>query len=257
MGALSTFRNLAGGRLPPLTRTALGAGLATFVLALVFFEPGSGGEPPANLLADPVRLVSPGDARAESVLLLDPSAVYFPDRGSSTKAGSGEVGQPEDAPFARPGPVLQFDPSKPSGDQVGLQLPRYVVPSPAAAIGMSAIEPYATFGSHGYRTSILDPRAGFFEIYPIGGAKTPLVSGKIENFNLNINLSGAKNSKNNPPDGVLEVIVSVDSFGQAPLGAVLRRTGSQPADEAILSWARSVSWGARLSPGAYRLIVGP
>ncbi len=257
MGALSTFRNLAGGRLPPLTRTALGTGLAIFVLALVFFEPGAGGLPPATPLADPVRLVSPGDARTESVILLDPSAVYFPARNGPERVGQGEVGQPEDAPFARLSSALQLDPAK-SSDQAGaLQVPLQAVPAPAAAISLSAQEPFATFGTHGYKTTTLKPRAGFFEIYPQSGAKLPFISGNIEFLSNKIGKNGVIIDKNAPLSGYLEVILSVDSLGQAPLGAVLRRTGIPAADETILAWARSVSWGAQLSPGVYRLIVGP
>ena len=77
MGALSTIRNLTGGRLPPLTRTALLCGLTVFIAALVFFSPGAGGRPAARPLTQGVRLVSPGDARTESVVLLDSSAGHL------------------------------------------------------------------------------------------------------------------------------------------------------------------------------------
>ena len=89
MRALSTFRNLTGGRLPPLTRTALLCGLVVFLLTLVVFRPGAGGEAPAQPLSNGVRLVAPGDARTESVVLLDTSAVYFPGKSSLGGAGRG------------------------------------------------------------------------------------------------------------------------------------------------------------------------
>ena len=239
MGALSTFRNLAGGRLPPLTRTALLCGLSVFIAALVFFSPGAGGRPAARPLTQGVRLVSPGDARTESVVLLDSSAVYLPSPAKSSKAGRGEVGQPEDAPFAASPPILQFDPAKPLGKDSMLQVPRQTAPAAAQAIPLVAQEPLTTFGSAGFRDVKLSPRTAFFEVLPLQGGNNSI------------------NDKNAPLGGYFEVILSVDSLGQAPLGAVLRSSGSKAHDEAVQRWAASVEWGKRLPPGVYRLIVGP
>ena len=257
MGALSTFRNLAGGRLPPLTRTALLCGLSVFIAALVFFSPGAGGRPAALPLTHGVRLVSPGDARTESVVLLDSSAVYLPSPAKSSKAGRGEVGQPEDAPFAASLPALQFDPAKPLGKDSMLQVPRQAAPDAAQAIPLVAQEPLTTFGSAGFRDVKLTPRPAFFEVFPLQGGNNPLISGKIEHLDLKIHDKNSINDKNAPLSGYFEVVLSVDSLGQAPLGVVLRYSGSKPFDEAIHRWAVSVEWGKRLPPGVYRLIAGP
>ncbi|NBV48138.1 MAG: hypothetical protein EBR95_03605 [Verrucomicrobia bacterium] len=257
MGALSTFRNLAGGRLPPLTRTALLCGLSVFIGALVFFSPGAGGQQPAQPLTQGVRLVPPGDARTESVVLLDSSAVYLPAPARLTKAARGEVGQPEDAPFAAFAPILQFDPAKPLGKESMLKVPRQVVPDAALAIPLAAQEPLTTFGSAGFRDVKLEPRTAFFEVYPLQGGYKSVISGKIEHFIVNKDNKSDKSDKNAPLNGYFEVILSVDSLGQAPLGSVLRFSGSKPMDEAVQRWAASVEWGKRLTPGVYRLIVGP
>jgi hypothetical protein len=257
MGALSTFRNLAGGRLPPLTRTALLCGLSAFVGALVFFSPGAGGCPPAQPLTQGVRLVPPGDARTESVVLLDSSAVYLPAPTKAAKAGRGEVGQPEDAPFAASSPILQFDPAKPLGKDSMLQVPRQAIPAPAQAIPLTAQEPLTTFGSQGFRDVKLEPRAAFFEVYPLQGGYKSLINGKITHFIDNKYENGVISGKNATLDGSFEAILSVDSLGQSPLGAVLRHTGSKTLDEAVRRWAASIEWGQRLPPGVYRLIVGP
>jgi hypothetical protein len=257
MGALSTFRNLAGGRLPPLTRTALLCGLSVFIAALVFFSPGAGGRPAARPLTQGVRLVSPGDARTESVVLLDSSAVYLPSPAKSSKAGRGEVGQPEDAPFAASPPILQFDPAKPLGKDSMLQVPRHTAPTAVQAIPLVAQEPLTTFGSAGFRDVKLEPRTAFFEVLPIQGGNNSVISGKIEHFDIKKDNNSVINDKNAPLSGYFEVILSVDSLGQAPLGAVLRYSGSKAQDEAVQRWAASVEWAKRLPPGVYRLIVGP
>lgn len=257
MGALSTFRNLAGGRLPPLTRTALLCGFSAFVGALVFFSPGAGGRPAARPLAQGIRLVPPGDVRTESVVLLDSSAVYLPAPSKSAKSGRGEVGQPEDTPFAKATPILQFDPAKPLGEDSTLQVPRQTIPAAAQAIPLAAQEPLTTFGSKGFRDLKIEPRAAFFEIFPMEGGYKSLINGKIAHFDDKNKTLEVSFDKNAPLGGIFEVILSVDSLGQAPLGAVLRHSGSKALDDAVRRWAGTIPWGQRLPPGVYRLVVGP
>jgi hypothetical protein len=257
MRALSTFRNLTGGRIPPLTRTALLCGLGIFVLTLMVFKPGAGGETPAPALNNGVRLVAPGDARTESVVLLDTSAVYFPGKSAMSGAGRSEVGQPEDAPFAKSAPVLQFDPAKPLEKDSTLQVPRQMIPVPAKAVPLAQADPFATFGGQGFKGAGVSSRVAFFEIYPLSGANKPIFNGNITHFS---DISGKKDDKliiNNPFRSVFEVILSVDSFGKAPFGATVRHSGSKLLDEAILRWAAGVDWSGRIPPGVYRLIVGP
>ena len=257
MRALSTFRNLTGGRIPPLTRTALLCGLGVFLLALLVFKPGAGGNAPAQPLVNGVRLVPPGDARTESVVLLDTSAVYFPGKSSLGGVGYSEVGQPEDAPFAKTAPVLQFDPAKPLGKDSTLQVPRQSAPAADKAVPLGVGDPFATFASGGFKGEGIAPRAAFFEIYQLGGLSKPVISGNLAHFVVKNGLNGEFNIKNNPFGSMFEVILSVDSFGKAPMGGVLRLSGSPALDEAILGWAKGVDWSRQLPPGAYRLVVGP
>jgi hypothetical protein len=202
-------------------------------------------------------LVPPGDVRTESVVLLDSSAVFLPAPSKVAKPGRGEVGQPEDTPFAKATPILQFDPTKPPSDDSTLQVPRQIIPSAAQAIPLSAQEPLTTFGSKGFRDIKTEPRAAFFEVFPMEGGYKSIINGKIAHFvdkNKTYDVSFGKNS---PIGGNFEVILSVDSLGQAPLGAVLRHSGSKALDDVVRRWAESIPWGQRLPPGVYRLVVGP
>jgi len=257
MGALSTIRNLTGGRLPPLTRTALLSAFCVFVLALLLFAPGATPQPSAQPLTSTVRLVPAGDVRTESVILLDSSAVYIPQRAKAEGVGQGRFGQPEDAPFERPSPVLQFDPARPLSLGSGLQIPVQNIPAPAQAIPLASQDPFATFGMRSFRDAAIDSRAGFYELYPQGGASKPIINGKIAHFyELN-----SKNNITTPTslvfEGNFECLLTVDTLGKAPLGAILRRTGSSDLDATIIRWATGVPWGQKLAPGQYRLIVGP
>ena len=257
MRALSTFRNLTGGRIPPLTRTALLSGLGLFLLTLLVFKPGAGGNDPAQPLTNGVRLVAPGDARTESVVLLDTSAVYFPSKPAMGGAGRSEVGQPEDAPFAKSAPVLQFDPSRPLGKESTLQVPRRETPPPAKAIPLAEAAPFTTFGTRSYSGEGITARAAFFEVYPVSGSSKPIISGNINHFNSKNGIKDDLISKNAPFKSIYEVILSVDSFGKAPLGSEVRLSGTKALDEAIRRWATGADWAGQLPPGAYRLIVGP
>ena len=257
MRALSTFRNLTGGRIPPLTRNALLSGLGLFLLTLLVFKPGAGGNDPAQPLTNGVRLVAPGDARTESVVLLDTSAIYFPSKPAMGGAGRSEVGQPEDAPFAKSAPVLQFDPSRPLGKESTLQVPRRETPPPAKAIPLAEVAPFTTFGTRSFSGEGITARAAFFEVYPVSGSSKPIISGNINHFNSKSGIKDDLISKNAPFKSIYEVILSVDSFGKAPLGSEVRLSGTKALDEAIRRWASGTDWAGQLPPGAYRLIVGP
>lgn len=257
MRALSTFRNLTGGRIPPLTRTALLCGLGLFLLTLLLFKPGAGGKDPAQPLTNGVRLVAPGDARTESVVLLDTSAVYFPSRSAVGGAGRSEVGQPEDAPFAKSAPVLQFDPSRPLGKESTLQVPRRPPLAPTKAVPLAEAAPFTTFGTHSFSGKGLTARTAFFEVYHVSGGIKPVIIGNINHFNDKKGIKDEIISNKAPFTSVYEVILSVDSFGKAPLGSEVRLSGSKALDEAIRRWASGTDWAGQLPPGAYRLIVGP
>ena len=257
MRALSTFRNLAGGRLPPLTRTALLCGLGLFLLTLLIFKPGAGGADPARPISDGVRLVPLGDVRTESVVLLDTSVIYFPDKSAMIGGGRAEVGQPEDAPFPKAPTALQFDPAKPLGKDSTLQVPRQLVPLPSKAVPISEAEPFIGFGAQGFKGEGVTPRLAFYQIYPMSGAKSSILNGKIEYLRYKNDISGAKNDKIPPFESVFEVILSVDSMGKHPLGGKVRLSGSKALDDALMQWAQGVDWSKQLSPGVYRLIVGP
>ncbi len=251
MKALSTFRNLTGGRLPPLTRTALLAGLSLFVLTLLVFRPTAGGVSPAPALAGGVYLVPPGDARTESFVLLDTSVVFFPSRSSLGGGGQGEIGQPEDTPFAKSEPVLQLDPLKTPAS--ALRTPEPIVPRVASAIPLSQSEPFTTFGAQRINSQSVPARVAYFEVYPSGGALKPILYGKITHLGVDNSIK----TKNNSFKSISMIILGVDSLGKATLGSLLHSSGDLTLDKMILGWAAGVNWSGQLTPGSYRLQVGP
>ena len=256
MRSLGTIRDLAGGRVPPLTRTALIAGLAVFLAALVLVRPTDGGLPPAEPLRGGVRWVAPDHAPTEGVLLLDPSVAYLPGRLiNPVDLPSAGPRPSEETPFPRLNRQLAHDPQKTTEPPLKLVDPSY--PAPAGASRLASGEPFVTFGRANLPQSGLPPRVGVFEVYPIGGASKPSISGILPHLEgLNIKNSD-KNVNKSPLWDSYEAIIGVDSLGQAGRPAVTRSSGDEEVDRALGRWAAGVPWARHLVPGSYRLVVSP
>lgn len=247
--------------MPPITRTALVSGLAVFLLTLLVFHPHAGGDPAATPLTSGVVLIPPGDPRTESLVLLDGSVAYLPGRISSAGAGQGEVGRPLDAPFAKFDPILLVDPGKYDvsklNDRLPLESPKASVPTPTEALPLSQWEPYTTFGVKSLKASNLGSRGGFFEVYPISGAKKPIIYGTITHPDVKFPKIDAQNTKKSLLSSNIELILGVDSMGVHGPGALVRSSGDAALDAGVLRWATGVDWARQLPPGSYRLTVGP
>lgn len=256
MRSLGTIRDLAGGRVPPLTRTALIAGLAVFLAALVLVRPTDGGLPPAETLRGGVRWVAPDHAPTEGVLLLDPSVAYLPGRLiHSVDLPSAGPRPSEETPFPRLDRRLAHDPLKTT--EAPLKLADPVSPAPAKASPLAATDPFVTFGRANLTQSGLPPRVGVFEVYPIGGAAKPSISGILPHLDA-INIKNSdKNDKEAPLWEKYEAIIGVDALGQAGWPAVSRSSGDAGVDQALARWAAGVPWARHLAPGTYRLVVSP
>ena len=259
MRSLKTIRDMAGGRIPPLTRTALICGLVTFLLTLLIFHPTAGGESPAPTLSSGAHLMPPGDVQAESLVLLDPSAAYLPGRFALAGQEAGAIGQSEDAPFAQFQPLLQFDPGKfeEYDKRILRETPKAASAPPAEALPLVGWGPFGSFGSTGFKQPGVPSRAGYVEIYGLSGANKPIISGNITHFNGNLNKISDKNENFSKLSSFIELSLGVDSLGiQAP-PAILRSSGDKVIDLSVIQWAAGGNWAQRLPPGTYRLIVGP
>ena len=256
MRSLGTIRDLAGGRVPPLTRTALIAGLAVFLAALVLVRPTDGGLPKAEPLRGGVRWVAADHAPTEGVLLLDPSVAYLPGRLINPVDLRPAGPRPsEETPFARLDRRLGHDPQKTAAAPIKLADPSS--PSPANSSSLAAAEPFTTFGRANLTQSGASPRVGVFEVYPVSGAKKPSITGILPHFE-SFSSNNKKNNNNLAPLwGSYEAIVGVDSLGQAGLPAMSRSSGDAGVDQALGRWAASVPWARHLAPGTYRLVVSP
>lgn len=256
MRSLGTIRNLAGGRVPPLTRTALLAGLAVFVAALALVRPTDGGLPPAEPLRGGVRWVAAGNGVAEGVVLLDPSVAYLPSKLIATPdlAFTGTK-LSEETPFTRLDRRLTNDPLKSADPPLKLVEP--VAPRASTAVPLTAADPFTTFGRANLAQSSLAPRAGSFEVFELSGAKKSFISGILPPLELkNINKTD-KSGNNAPLWSTFEAIVGVDSLGLQGQPAVIRSSGHREVDQALTRWATGVPWAKHLPPGSYRLFVSP
>jgi hypothetical protein len=254
--SLGTIRDLAGGRVPPLTRTALLAGLAVFLAALVLVRPTDGGLPRAEPLRGGVRWVSADHAPTEGVLLLDPSVAYLPGRLiNPVDLPSAGPRPSEETPFKRLDRRLAHDPLVSSAPPLSLTNP--TSPSAATASPLASAEPFTTFGRANLAQSGMSPRSGVFEVYQLSGAKKPEISGILPHLDSFKSINSKKEGFNAPPWDKYEAIVGVDSLGQTGLPAVIHSSGDSGVDQALARWAAGVPWARYLAPGTYRLIVCP
>jgi hypothetical protein len=254
--SLGTIRDLAGGRLPPLTRTALVAGLVVFLATLVLVRPTDGGLPAVEPLRGGVRWVVKADGPTEAAVLLDSSVAYMPSKLISVPEAAMVGPKPsEGTPFARLDRRLLSDPIK--GDEPPLKVAEPTSPTLATSVSLAQAEPFITFGRANLTQSALPPRQGSFEVLAINGASKPLISGILPPLVLkNGDLTG-KNKENDPLVAVFEATIGVDSLGLQGLPALVRSSGSRSADRGILTWAAGVPWAKHLPPGTYRLVVVP
>lgn len=261
MSSFSAIRDLAGGRMPSITRTALVSGLVVFLLTILVFHPQAGGEKPAAPLPPGVVLIPPGDTRMESLVLLDSSVAYLPARLPRARVGQGEVGQPLEAPFAQFSPTLLVDPGKydvvQMNDRLPLEAAKASVPTPVQAIPLPRWEPYATLGMKPLKNLEIPARPPFYEVYPISGALKPLLSGKINHKGVFFKEISGKTPINTLGLGKVEIHLGVDSMGICAPGVMIRSSGDVDLDRAVLRWAGEVEWARQLPPGYYRLAVGP
>jgi hypothetical protein len=254
--SLRTIRDLTGGRLPPLTRRALVAGLVVFVALLVLVRPTDGGLPAVEPLRTGVRWVAKGDAATEAAVLLDPSVAYMPARLISAPEATMVGPKPsEETPFARLDRRLLSDPIK--GDEPPLKMSDPALPSLASAVPLAQADPFTTFGRVNLAQSGLSPRHGSFEVFGISGASKPLISGILPPLDIKNQKLLDKNGKNSPLTAFFEAIIGVDSLGLQGAPALIRSSGDQAVDRGILTWAAGVPWTKHLPPGSYRLTVVP
>jgi hypothetical protein len=253
--ALRTIRNLAGGRVPPLTQTALISGCIVFLTALCVFHPEAGGQAPASPLANGVVLMPNGHPLTEGVVLLDTSALFLPTQSSVEGVGVPEVNQPEDNPFGTYKPKLRFDPTKPVDLPLEDAKPEAIAPQ--EAIPLAQWEPFKTLGAENLKQYPVVGRKGFYEVFSISGAKTPLIYGNMVGFNGNFDAKIEKNETKSPIINKIEVVLGVDSMGLQGAGSLIRSSGSPSLDAAVQQWVRGVDWARRLPPGTYRITLGP
>ena len=256
MRSFGTIRDLAGGRLPPLTRTALLAGLVVFLLAMVLVRPTDGGLPPVEPIRGGVQWVGKGNGSAEAAVLLDPSVAYMPAKlVSAPEAIAAGPSPSEGTPFPRLDRRLLNDPLR--GDDPPLKVGEPATPLLASAVPLTQADPFITFGRVNLAHSGLSARTGTFEVYDLSWGKKPIISGILPQLDIKNEDSSDKNSKNAPLWSIFEANLGVDSLGLQGSPSLVKSSGDSRLDQAIFRWAGGIPWAKHLPPGSYRLTVAP
>lgn len=239
---------LASGRLTPLTRIALLAGLGALFALVVLFEPVHSGAPRAVAGPAFTQVLDPRSAWAERASLQDGGAWLLSLPAESTRPA--DVAQPDAAPFTAYGPELSQDPAKP------LVLPDQSPTTPwknlEAAFPWHGDNPYQTLGQRPGLDARLTARMLKVEVY----------SDKNE-FVFSREFRSGEDSLKHLDKSVLnlvvpvEIRVGIDGFGIQSNPYLLRSSGDRQADQSVLDWSRQFAWARWLKPGSYRVVIGP
>lgn len=255
MRLLVVIRNLTGGQVPPLTRTAMILAAIIFLSGIILFKPQSGGQPRLVKIAPTVQMLNSSNPLVESQTLLDPSIVYIPQTKLRVVQSVISPTQSEDAPLPGFNPILRFSPARPV--DLALESPKTVTPDTHWAVPLSDIHPFTAFGSTDLAQNSIKPRGLLYEIYPISGAKNPILKGNIALVIEEKRKILDKKWENQPLWSPVELFIGIDSMGiQAP-ARIIKSSGDSEVDLAVKEWTGEVNWARLLPPGAYRLILGP
>ncbi|NBV38047.1 MAG: hypothetical protein EBS00_00510, partial [Verrucomicrobia bacterium] len=103
----------------------------------------------------------------------------------------------------------------------------------------------------------LKPRGLLYEVYPLSGAKNPILKG---NISLVIDEKQKKSSKSwdkAPLWSPIELLIGIDSMGMQAPARIIKSSGDSEVDLAVREWTAEVNWVRLLPPGSYRLVLGP
>ena len=182
----------------------------------------------------------------DEVALRDPTPLFLPSRWNAA-----EDALAMNAP-REPGGALQDYPPKLAfaAEELKLDLPPVIsVPKrPAEAFGLANLgQPYVGFGQTDETVEALPARKGYIEV-------VSAADGTVQ-FNQALNLEG-------PPSGVLwqplEFLLAVDAAGLVRLPVLTESSRVTSVDSYFQNYLVNIlRIGERLSPGFYRISIGP
>lgn len=241
------MRNLAGGRMPPLTRTALLSGLATFLLSLVLFKPVAPTHGRAPSAGAKAVLLADDDPLTQRAQLLDESLVFLPSSSIPLSPSGGYQVSPEGTPFSGFAPRLRFEPNRSPDLPVESNFAKFT--APLEGVNPANGDLFSTFSTTRAPLSSIKPRSFYCMINPAG-------FGTGSTFNIEV----GENPIFKPfRDGLytFKAFMGVDSLGLLGKPTILVSSGDSKLDQAALDWIGRQDWGGKLSPGLYQICLGP
>jgi hypothetical protein len=233
--------------MPPLTRTALLAGLAAFLLSMVLFKPGAVRQPVPVKADGGVVLLSADDPLAIRTTLLDESLAFLPSSPASQSASGGYQLRPEDSPFPGFGPVLRFEPGK--RPELPFDNDFSKITAPPDAINVLNGDILSTFSSTIAPLDALKPRSFICRVSSNTNQEfKPITIEVVDNPIL-------KSSK--AVFSEINMLIGVDSLGLLGRPTLIRTSGDKILDQAVLGWVGSYPWDGKIPPGVYQISVGP
>ena len=241
------MRSLAGGRLPPLTRTALLSGLGAFLLSLIAFKPVAPTHDRAPSAGITAVLLSTEDPLAQRAELLDESLVFLPSTGESLSTKGGYQLSPEGTPFQGFPPRLRFEPNRRPDLPVESSFSKLT--APLDGLNPSNGDFFGTFSSKKAPLESVKPRSLHCLITPAGFGQGSTISIEVVDFPI----------LNPSRDGIfyLKAFFGVDSLGLLGKPTIQVSSGDLRIDHAAVDWIGQQDWQAKLPPGLYQICIGP
>lgn len=242
---------LASGRLPPLTRVALLAGLGALLALVVLFKPVHSAPPRAVITPAFTQVLDSHSAWAERAALQEGGAWLLALPSESARPA--DVAQPDASPFTAYGPELAQEPGKPlSLAGSGQRTPWKNLD---AAFPWQDGNPYLTLGQRTEYDPRLSPRIIKLVVYSDSNEIVFSREFRANDEAINSIKSLIKNDlRLSMP---VEFRLGLDNFGVQSSPYLLRSSGNSALDQAVGDWARNLPWARWLRPGSYRVVIGP
>lgn len=241
------MRNLAGGRMPPLTRTALLSGLAAFLLSLVLFKPVAPIHARAPSAGSGAVLLSAEDPLVQRAHLLDESLVFLPSSREPLSPSGGYQITPEGTPFSSFPPRLRFEPNRRPDLPVESNFAKFTAPLD----GLNPINGdfFSTFSSTSAPLSSLKSRSVHCLVAPVGFSQGSSIIMEVGDNPI------FKTFKDELIE--LKAYIGVDSLGLVGKPTLITSSGDLKLDQAALDWIGRQEWQGKLPPGLYQIWLGP
>lgn len=250
MASPASLFALASGRLTPLSRSALAAGVALFLATILLVRPVHEAAPRLSASPASVLVLASGSPLQDRAALLEGSNLFMPLSLDENRGV--DVAQPDASPFTAFGPELRHDPAKPLALPTSDSTIRWT--NLDEAFPLREDRPYQTLGHKIARPA---PGARILRIDVFSDINENVFSKDVRAGDPQIINHKAFYTSGLSVSNPAEFRLGIDSMGLQSKPYMLTSSGDVAQDQFLTDWVRGLPWVLWLKPGSYRVVVGP